>query len=206
MPGKTLGLPQQAVGLPPCVRELRHVHARLLYKECTTAGGGGLLDRDYDGKRRGDRRGGRLRRDMERERERELEDAAGHFSSRFQSLEEVLGQVRPWRPVHTAPGGQGCLYVDSIRGMCWREARVTNSLLRLRTASCRLLLGTPACHGQQLEQVLGETPRTCRFRVGCPQGSELSRLAQLGTARSATSRAELLASGAVEVPANVRKC
>ena len=65
-------------------------------EECSAAGGGGLLgDRDYDGKRRGDRRGNRLRRDIERERERELEDAAGHFSSRFQSLEEVLGQVRP---------------------------------------------------------------------------------------------------------------
>ncbi len=62
-------------------------------------GGGGLLgERDYDGKRRGDRRGGRRdRREVERERarERELEDAAGHFSSRFQSLEEVLGQARP---------------------------------------------------------------------------------------------------------------
>jgi len=58
-------------------------------------GGGGLLgERDYDGKRRGDRRGGRRDR-REVERERDLEDAAGHFSSRFQSLEEVLGQARP---------------------------------------------------------------------------------------------------------------
>lgn len=75
-----------------CCCDLQIIKAA--FEECSAAGGGGLLgDRDYDGKRRGDRRGNRLRRDIERERERELEDAAGHFSSRFQSLEEVLGQV-----------------------------------------------------------------------------------------------------------------
>lgn len=69
------------------------------------AGGGrvglGGLDHGHEREeRRGgarDRRGRRDRRDYERERERErlLEDeAVGPFASRFQSLEEMRGQVR----------------------------------------------------------------------------------------------------------------
>lgn len=61
--------------------------------------GGSLNDRED---RRGgsrDRRGRRDRRgvyERERERERLLEDeAVGPFASRFQSLEEMRGQVKP---------------------------------------------------------------------------------------------------------------
>ena len=64
------------------------------------AGGGrganGMLDVDHDRRGRG-RRDRRDRRDTEREREREHEreqDELNSFTSRYQTLDEVLGQVR----------------------------------------------------------------------------------------------------------------
>lgn len=46
--------------------------------------------------RRRDRRGRRERRDMDRDRDRDRdhEDLNGGMASRFQSLDEVIGQVR----------------------------------------------------------------------------------------------------------------
>ena len=73
---------------------------------CAGGGHGKGGDREGDGKRGGrDKRGKRSdRRDLERERERERDldqDGANQFASRFQSIEEVLGQVRLlFAPLH----------------------------------------------------------------------------------------------------------
>lgn len=71
---------------------------------CAGGGHGKGGDREGDGKRGGrDKRGRRSdRRDLERERERDLDqDGANQFASRFQSIEEVLGQVGdPFAPLH----------------------------------------------------------------------------------------------------------
>ena len=67
-------------------------------------------DREYDSRRggrerRGHHRGSRRDHDRERERDRDRDrerdldqDGANQFASRFQSIEEVLGQVRPSSP------------------------------------------------------------------------------------------------------------
>ena len=54
-------------------------------------------DRDRDDRRGGrDRRGRHNRRDMDRDRDHD--DQNGGMASRFQSLDEVIGQVRPQNP------------------------------------------------------------------------------------------------------------
>ena len=66
------------------------------------SGHGKGLDRDYDhrrgGRERRGHRGSRREHDRERERDRDRDrdldqDGANQFASRFQSIEEVLGQV-----------------------------------------------------------------------------------------------------------------
>jgi hypothetical protein len=58
--------------------------------------GNGMYDYDRQGDRedrRRDRRGRRDRRDMDRDRERDHDDQNGGMASRFQNLDEVIGQV-----------------------------------------------------------------------------------------------------------------
>ena len=60
----------------------------------------GVLDydrqHDRDDRRGTNRRGRRDRRDVDRDRDRDREhdDLTGSFTSRYQNLEEILGQVR----------------------------------------------------------------------------------------------------------------
>ncbi len=55
--------------------------------------------RERRGHHRGSRREHERDRERDRERERDLDqDGANQFASRFQSIEEVLGQVRPTSP------------------------------------------------------------------------------------------------------------
>lgn len=88
-------------------------------------------DRDSDGKRGGrDKRGRRGdRRDLERERERERDldqDGANQFASRFQSIEEVLGQVGKPLDFHDGPNAaeektySDCLKA-SLRAAIWKQ-------------------------------------------------------------------------------------
>lgn len=79
-----------------------HTLDKVIHATADASGHGKGPDRDYDNRRGGrERRGHRgSRRDHDRERERDRDrerdldqDGANQFASRFQSIEEVLGQV-----------------------------------------------------------------------------------------------------------------